>query len=137
MTKKTVLFLCTGNSCRSQMAEAITNLFLGETWQAFSAGTQPAGYVHPLAVQVLAEIGIQHQGTSKSAEVFRSQPFDRVITVCDDAAETCPVWLGQGVRAHLGFRDPAKAAGEPEEVLAVFRQVRDEIRARIILFLSG
>ncbi len=136
MAKKSVLFLCTGNSCRSQMAEAITNHFLGGSWQAFSAGTQPAGYVHPLAVQVLAEIGIQHQGTSKSAEVFRSQPFDRVITVCDDAAETCPVWLGQGVRAHLGFRDPAKAAGKPEEVLVVFRQVRDEIRTQVVAFLT-
>jgi arsenate reductase len=136
MNKKTVLFLCTGNSCRSQMAEAITNHHLGETWQAFSAGTQPAGYVHPLALQVLAEIGIQHQGSSKSVEVFRTRPFDRVITVCDDAAETCPVWLGQGVRAHLGFRDPAKAAGTPEEVLVIFRQVRDEIHAQVVAFLK-
>ena len=136
MPKKSVLFLCTGNSCRSQIAEAITNHLLGQTWQAFSAGTQPAGYVHPLALQVLAEIGIQHQGTSKSAEVFRSQPFDRVITVCDDAAETCPVWLGRGARAHLGFPDPAKAAGTPEEVLAVFRQVRDDIRAQVVDFLK-
>lgn len=119
------------------MAEAIVNRELGATWQAFSAGTQPAGYVHPLALQVLAELGIHHQGESKSVEAFREQAFDRVITVCDDAAEACPVWLGKGARAHLGFRDPAKAAGSPEEVLNIFRQVRDEIRARVIPFLSG
>jgi arsenate reductase len=98
---KQVLFLCTGNSCRSQMAEAIVNAWMGDAWQAFSAGTQPAGYVHPRAAQVLAEIGIQHEGRSKSADEFRDVPFDVVVTVCDNAvgynaAENCPVWLGQG-----------------------------------------
>ena len=137
MPPKRVLFLCTGNSCRSQMAEAIVNHFVPHQWTAFSAGTQPTGYVHPLALQVLAEIGIQHQGTSKSVEVFRGQPFDQVITVCGDAEENCPVWLGKGIRKHIGFPDPAKAAGSPEEVLAVFRQVRDDMQNRVLEYLKS
>lgn len=135
--KRKVLFLCTGNSCRSQMAEAIVNTRLGETWQAFSAGTQPTGYVHPLALRALAEIGIEHHGTSKSADQFRGQPFDVVITVCDDAAENCPVWLGQGQRAHLGFPDPAKAVGTEDEVMAIFRKVRDDISQQVIEYLKA
>ncbi len=131
MSKAKVLFLCTGNSCRSQMAEAIVNARWGDAWEAYSAGTQPAGYVHPLAVQVLSEIGIQHAGRSKSADEYRAVPFDLVVTVCDDAAENCPVWLGKGRRVHVGFPDPAKATGTEDEVLAVFRQVRDDIAARI------
>lgn len=131
MPQKRVLFLCTGNSCRSQMAEAIVNARWGDAWEAYSAGTQPAGYVHPLAVQVLSEIGIQHAGRSKSADEYRAVPFDLVVTVCDDAAENCPVWLGKGRRVHVGFPDPAKATGSEDEVLAVFRQVRDDIAARI------
>lgn len=124
-----VLILCTGNSCRSQLAEALVNHFLGDRWQAFSAGTQSSGYVHPLALQALAEIGIQHDGKSKSVERFQGQAFDRVITVCDDAAENCPVWLGKGQRVHIGFPDPAKATGSQEEQMTVFRQVRDDISA--------
>jgi len=131
MSKAKVLFLCTGNSCRSQMAEAIVNARWGDAWEAYSAGTQPAGYVHPLAVQVLSEIGIQHAGRSKSADEYRAVPFDLVVTVCDDAAENCPVWLGKGRRVHVGFPDPAKATGSEDEVLAVFRQVRGDIAARI------
>ena len=88
--KRKVLFLCTGNSCRSQMAEAIVNHRLGETWEAVSAGTKPAGYVHPKALVALAEIGIQHQGRSKLADEFRGVDFDLVVTVCDSAAEECP-----------------------------------------------
>lgn len=137
MSKKSVLFLCTGNSCRSQMAEALVNHELGADWQAFSAGTQPAGYVHPLAIQALLEVGIIHQGRSKSVDEFRKHLFDVVVTVCDDAAETCPVWLGQGQRVHIGFRDPAKASGSPDEVMAVFRQVRDEIRALVVAYLRS
>lgn len=133
---KKVLFLCTGNSCRSQMAEALVNHFLGESWQAVSAGTQPAGFVHPLALQVLEELGIQHQGESKSAEAFRTVKFERVITVCDDAAENCPVWLGAGVRSHLGFMDPAKVEGSEAEKLAAFRAVRDQIREQVLVFLE-
>jgi arsenate reductase len=128
---RTVLFLCTGNSCRSQMAEALVNARLGDRWQAFSAGTRPTGEVHPLALQVLAELGIQHQGQSKSTDGFRGQIFDLVVTVCDDAAEDCPVWLGQGNKVHLGFTDPAKASGTPEQILAEFRSVRDQIAGQI------
>ena len=129
--KRKVLFLCTGNSCRSQMAEAIVNARLGETWEAVSAGTNPAGHTHPLAIQVLAEIGIAHTGRSKHADEFRGVDFDVVITVCDDAAENCPVWLGKGRRVHIGFDDPAKTRGTDEQVLAVFRRVRDEIVEKI------
>ncbi len=113
------------------MAEAIVNARLGDRWEAYSAGTQPAGYVHPFAVRVLAEIGIVHDGRSKNAEEYRETPFDVVVTVCDDAAENCPVWLGQGRRVHLGFPDPARATGSEDEVLAVFRSVRDDIAARV------
>jgi arsenate reductase len=113
------------------MAEAIVNAKLGETWQAFSAGVQPAGYVHPNAIKALHEIGIEHNGTSKSADQFREIDFDLVVTVCDDAAENCPVWLGKGKRVHLGFPDPAKAVGDEEEVMMVFRTVRDDMIPRI------
>ena len=131
MSKKKVLFLCTGNSARSQMAEAIVNARMSETWEACSAGTQPAGYVHPMALKALSEIGIPHEGRSKSANEFRDLPFDLVVTVCDDAAENCPVWLGKGRREHLGFPDPAKATGTDEEVLAAFRRVRDDIATQV------
>lgn len=134
--KRKVLFLCTGNSCRSQMAEAIVNARLGDAWEAYSAGTQPAGCVHLLALQVLAEIGIAHQGRSKSADEYRNTPFDLVVTVCDDAAENCPVWLGRGRRVHLGFPDPAKVTGTDEEVMAVFRAVRDDIARQIPAYLA-
>ena len=137
MTKRKVLFLCTGNSCRSQMAEAIVNARLGDAWQAVSAGTRPAGYVHPTALAALAEIGIQHTGRSKSADEFRGVDFDVVVTVCDDAAENCPVWLGKGRRVHLGFDDPAKAAGTDEQVMAAFRRVRDEIAEKIPAYLQS
>jgi len=129
--KRKILFLCTGNSCRSQMAEAIVNARLGDRWQAFSAGTQPVGYVHPKASRALSEIGIQHDGRSKLADEFRDVSFDVVVTVCDDAAENCPVWLGRGKRVHLGFPDPANATGNDDEVMAVFRSVRDDIARRI------
>lgn len=134
---KRVLFLCTGNSCRSQIAEAIVNARMGDDWQAVSAGVQPAGFVHPLAVAALAELDISHQGHSKHTDEFRNVVFDLVITVCDDAAEKCPVWLGPGRRAHLGFPDPAQATGSDEEILTVFRQVRDEIAGQVPAFLTN
>ena len=134
--KRKVLFLCTGNSARSQMAEAIVNARLGDTWEAVSAGTKPAGYVHPSAVQALREIGIEHAGRSKSADEFRQTPFDLVVTVCDSAAEECPLWLGKGRRVHLGFPDPAAVKGTDEEVLAAFRAVRDDIAARVPALLA-
>ena len=132
-----VLILCTGNSCRSQMAEAIVNARLGETWEAVSAGTKPAGYTHPLAIKALSEIGIEHVGRSKHTDEFRGVDFDVVITVCDDAAENCPVWLGKGKRVHIGFDDPAKTDGTDEQVMDVFRRVRDEIADRIPPFLKA
>ena len=134
--RKRVLFLCTGNSCRSQIAEALVNARMGDTWQAFSAGTQPAGYVHPKALQALSEIGIQHEGHSKSADEFRDMPFGLVVTVCDDAAENCPVWLGQGKRVHLGFPDPAQAIGTDDQVTAVFRSARDDMVRRVSALLK-
>ena len=133
---KKVLFLCTGNSCRSQMAEAIVNARLGDRWQAFSAGTKPTGFVHHKALESLREIGIQHQGSSKPAEEFRDVDFDVVVTVCDSAAEECPVWLGKGKRVHHSFPDPAKAEGTDEEVMNVFRAVRDDIEREMIRLLQ-
>jgi arsenate reductase len=127
MNQKTVLFLCTGNSCRSQMAEAIVNARYSE-WRAFSAGTKPAGYVHPKAIQALEEIGITHSGQSKHIDELHTKDFDLVVTVCDSAAEECPVWPGRaGRRVHHGFVDPAKAEGTDEEQMAAFRQVRSEM----------
>jgi len=127
LSKKKILFLCTGNSCRSQLAEAIMNDRYSDTWQAYSAGTYPTGYVHPNAIEVLEEIGIHHRGRSKSVDEMREIPFDLVITVCDSAAEECPLWLGPGKRLHHSFPDPAKATGTDEQILAAFRQVRDDI----------
>ena len=135
--KKRVLILCTGNSCRSQMAEAVVNHYSGDLWEAYSAGTQPSGYVHPLALQALEEIGIHHAGESKSVDHFRRLEFDIVITVCDDAAENCPVWLGNGKRVHIGFPDPAHAQGTSDDIFLVFRQVRDDIQVRILDFLNS
>jgi arsenate reductase len=135
MTSKKVLFLCTGNSCRSQMAEAIVNDRLNGQWQAYSAGTKPAGYVHPLAIQALSEIGIHHQGRSKHVDEYRNFKFDQVVTVCDSAAKECPMWLGSGRRVHMGFPDPAKASGTDEEILEVFRQFRDDIAQQIPTYL--
>jgi arsenate reductase len=134
---KTVLILCTGNSCRSQMAEALINQRLVDGWVAFSAGTEPSGYVHPKALLALEEIGIQHEGESKHIDDLPTKEFDSVITVCDDAAENCPVWLGQGQRVHIGFPDPAKAAGSEEEIMAVFRDVRDDIDNRVLGYLRN
>ena len=134
---KNVLFLCTGNSCRSQMAEAIVNARLGDSWRAVSAGTKPAGYVHPTALAALAELGIQHEGRSKLAEEFRGTDFDLVVTVCDSAAEECPVWVGKGKRRHHSFPDPAKAEGTEAEVMEVFRTVRDDIEREIIPLLMA
>ena len=131
-----VLFLCTGNSCRSQMAEAIINARLGDRWQAVSAGTKPAGYVHPMALKALEEIGIQHEGRSKLADEFRGTDFDLVVTVCDSAAEECPVWIGKGKRIHHSFLDPAKAEGTDEEKMAFFRAVREDIERELIQLLN-
>jgi arsenate reductase len=141
MSKRKVLFLCTGNSARSQMAEGMVNHYLGANWEAVSAGTKPSGYVHPLAVRAMAELGIDITNhRSKHANEFRDVEFDLVVTVCDNAAKNCPAWLGEGQAtgtvAHMGFPDPAEAAGSEAEQLAVFRRVRDEIRKRILAALE-
>ncbi len=129
--KRKVLFLCTGNSCRSQMAEALVNARLGAEWQAFSAGTKPAGYIHPKALAALAEIGIEHQGASKLADEYHDMHFDLVVTVCDSAAEECPLWLGNGKKLHHSFPDPAETDNIDD-----FRQVRDDIEHEIIALLE-
>jgi phosphate transport system protein len=137
MNKKRVLFLCTGNSCRSQMAEGLTNHILAGCWQAYSAGTRPEGYVHPLAVEVMAELGIDisHQ-RSKSTEEVRGMSFDLVITLCDDAAQHCPLWLGQEEKVHISFEDPAQAKGRLDAKLNVYRRVRDNMRKSVIAYLQ-
>lgn len=127
-----VLFLCTGNSCRSQMAEAIINASHSDKWQAFSAGTHPAGYVHPKAIAALQEIGIVHQGLSKSTNEFLGTEFDLVVTVCDSANEECPLWLGKGKRAHYSFPDPALT-----DDMQAFRNVRDAIALEIPTLLKA
>ena len=137
MTKKQVLILCTGNSCRSQMAEGLINHFMGDTWQAYSAGTAPSGYVHPLAIKAMADLGIDiSENRSQSTDEFRDMTFDQVITVCGDAAENCPVWLGSGNVTHIGFPDPAKAVGTDEEVFAIFQQVRNDIKEQVLDHLA-
>lgn len=128
---KKVLFLCTGNSCRSQMAEAIVNARLGDSWQAVSAGTKPAGYVHAKALEALSEIGIQHTGRSKRVDEYQNVEFDLVVTVCDSAAEECPVWLGKGKRVHHGFPDPALT-----DDIHDFRSVRADIEKVMIDLLN-
>ena len=126
--QKRVLFLCTGNSCRSQMAEGIVNHDFAGRLEAFSAGTEPHG-LNPQAVQVMAEIGIDISGQrSEHLECYGGQSFDYVITLCGDANEKCPLYLGGVPRLHMGFDDPPRAIGTEKEVLGVYRRVRDEIR---------
>jgi arsenate reductase (thioredoxin) len=135
--KKQVLVLCTGNSARSQMAEAIINARRGDQWQAVSAGTQPAAQVNPYALRALAEIGIEPAvSMPKHVSTFNGQSFDLVITVCDDAAENCPVWPGQGKRLHISFPDPARAEGDDAAKATVFRGVRDDIERRVLSALD-
>ncbi len=126
--KQRVLVLCTGNSARSQMAEGWLRAHAGDRLEVFSAGSAPSGRVHPGAIQAMAEIGIDLSGhSSKHLNQFLGQPFDYVLTVCDNAAEACPVFPGPGRRIHRNFTDPA--AAPPAEQMAVFRRVRDEIAA--------
>jgi arsenate reductase len=119
------------------MAEGLVNHFLGDHWEAYSAGTAPTGYVHPLATRAMAELGINisHQ-RSKSVDELRDAEFDSVITVCDQAAQNCPLWLGPGRVKHMGFPDPAAAIGSEAERLAVFRQVRDGLRREALPYLE-
>lgn len=135
MSRKTILFLCTANSARSQMAEALVNHDLGGRFEVFSAGTAPTT-PRPEAIKVLAELGIDHsRARSKSLDEFADRTFDFVITLCDGANETCPLFFGGVKREHIGFSDPARATGTEDEVLAAFRRVRDEIRKTVEKFL--
>jgi arsenate reductase (thioredoxin) len=133
MTKQRVLFLCTGNSARSQMAEGLLRHFAGERFEVFSAGTRPAG-INPNAVIAMAELGISIAGNrSKSVDEFAGQRFDYVFTVCDNAKESCPVFPGGGKKLHESFRDPAAAPADKQ--LGVFREVRDQISERLQRFV--
>lgn len=125
--KKNVLILCTGNSCRSQMAEGIAKYFYSDAYDVVSAGTQPS-YVHPHAITVMKEIGINiSQNRSKSVHEFDNQLFDFIITVCSHADQNCPIFPGPARKIHWGFEDPAYAEGSLEDVLQQFRVVRDAI----------
>jgi len=127
-TKPTVLILCTGNSCRSHLAEGILRAAAGDLLNVVSAGSKPAGYVHPLAIQAMNEINIDLSShTSKHMNEFLNTQVETVITVCGNADQACPVFPGQVNRHHWPFEDPAHAVGTEEEKLAVFRKVRDEI----------
>lgn len=128
-TKPIVLILCTGNSCRSHMAEGFLHAAAGDVLDVQSAGSHPAGYVHPLAIQVMREAGIDiSQHRSKHLKEFLDKKVETVITVCSNADEACPLFPGQVHRHHWPFEDPAKAKGTEPEILAAFRQIRDEIR---------
>jgi arsenate reductase len=134
--KKKVLFLCTENSARSQMAEGLLRTLYGDRYEVFSAGIEPSA-VNPHAIKVMAEIGIDiGNQRSKSIEKFRGMEFDYVITVCDNARESCPFFPGKKL-IHISFKDPARIEGDEEEKLRAFREVRDEIRAWIEKYFSN
>ena len=137
-SKPTVLILCTGNSCRSHLAEGILRSVAGDFLDVVSAGSRPAGYVHPLAIKVMEEIQIDISGhTSKHMNEFISQPVETVITVCGHADQACPIFPGQMNRHHWPFDDPAHAQGSEEDKLAVFRRVRNEIRRTFTAYADG
>jgi arsenate reductase (thioredoxin) len=131
-----VLFLCTENACRSQMAEGLVNHDLASLVQAFSAGVSPSR-INPRAIQVMAELGIdiRHQ-RSKSVAELAGEIFDLVITLCDQAQQQCPIFPGDTEVRHVGFPDPARAAGTEAEIMAAFRQVRDDLRKQLISLLQ-
>lgn len=136
--KPTVLILCTGNSCRSHLAEGILRAAAGDLLDAQSAGSKPAGYVHPLAIRAMAEIGLDISGhRSKHLDEFLAEKVETVITVCGKADQVCPMFPGQVNRHHWPFDDPAHATGTEEEQMAVFRRVRDEIRAVFGAYAAG
>lgn len=133
MQKFRVLILCTGNSCRSQMAEGWVRHLLGDRVEVASAGTHPAGYVHPLAIKVMAEVGVTiSKQRSKSAAQFANDPWDLVITVCDSAREECPYFPGGKEQIHISFPDPALVGGSRKQQEEAFRTVRDAIRQRLV-----
>ena len=131
MAKPLILILCTGNSCRSHLAEGILRAAVGGAADVASAGSDPAGYVHPMAVEVMKEIEIDISAhTSKHLDEFLQRKVHTVITVCGNADQACPIFPGQAEKHHWPFDDPAKAMGSEEEIRAVFRRVRDEICAK-------
>jgi arsenate reductase len=137
-SKPTVLILCTGNSCRSHLAEGILRGVAGDFLDVVSAGSKPAGYVHPLAIKVMQEIQIDISGhTSKHMNEFISRQVETVITVCGHADQACPIFPGQVNRHHWPFEDPAHATGTEEEQLAVFRRIRNEIRRTFTAYADG
>jgi len=137
MSTRRVLFLCTGNSARSQMAEGWVRSLLSESWKAYSAGTNPAGAVHSLAIEAMSEVDIDiSDHSSKHADAVHQISFDLVVTVCDHAAANCPLWLGSGKVVHMPFSDPAAAKGTREERLEAFRKARDSIRDSVIPYLE-
>jgi len=135
---KKILILCTGNSCRSQMAEGFMKSFNSEL-EVYSAGTNPSKQVHPKAIQVMKEVGIDlSKNYPKMVDQFLDEPFDYVITVCDNAKETCPVFIGKvGKQLHIGFEDPADATGTEDEILSEFRRIRDEIKKEFYEFYKS
>lgn len=134
---QTVLILCTGNSCRSQMTEAIWNHVAAGDWRAESAGSKPAGYVHPLAIKTLQDMNISTDGLqSKSLDQFREREFDLVVTVCDNAKTECPLIPNARLVLHWPFEDPNDAEGDEDEKLAVFRSLADMIHSRVGAFLE-
>ena len=138
MSKPLVLILCTGNSCRSHLAEAILRRAAGDVIEVASAGSKPAGYVHPEALAVLQEIGLDASAHhSKHLSEFLDRPVATVITVCGNADQVCPVFPGQLNRHHWGFSDPAHATGTPEEIRAEFRRVRDQIKLVFEAYAAG
>jgi arsenate reductase len=138
MNKPSILILCTGNSCRSHLAEGILRRAGGDLFDVHSAGSKPAGYVHPMAIRVMDEIGIDISAhRSKPLSDFLSQRVDTVITVCGNVDQACPVFPGQVNRHHWPFDDPARAVGSEEEILAVFRRVRDEIKRVFEAYAAG
>jgi arsenate reductase (thioredoxin) len=138
MSKPLILVLCTGNSCRSHLAEGILRNGADDLFEVHSAGSKPVGYVHPKAIQVMQEIGIDISShTSKHMNEFLSRQVNTVITVCGNADQACPMFPGQVNRYHWGFDDPAHATGSDEEVLAVFRRVRDQIKLVFEAYAAG
>ena len=138
MPKPRVLILCTGNSCRSHMAEGILRAAAGDLLEVLSAGSKPAGYVHPKAIAALAEIGIDISShTSKSMNDFLDRDIETVITVCGNADQACPVFPGQVNRHHWPFDDPAHATGSEDHVMGEFRRVRDEIQRVFSAYAAG
>jgi arsenate reductase len=138
MAQPLILVLCTGNSCRSHLAEGILRAALPEGYEVASAGSKPAGYVHPLAIRVMAEIGLDiSQHTSKHLDEFLTKNVETVITVCGNADQACPMFPGQVNRHHFPFDDPAHATGSEAEQLTVFRRVRDEIRSLFQAYAAG